>query len=160
MVLFLLFMKNTYHTTTKIPNRRYTFVSEGRRGHYTKIVEFLPLDEDSIIYNLALADLILDDTHHIVVDDLSLSGNNDSLRIFNTVALIAYEFLIENKSAILFVVGSDMKRTKLYRKLLIRYKSQIDENRILIFNIHFDLVTKFEDDSLEDGFYVTLIHDV
>ena len=65
----------------------YSFVSKGRRGVITKIVQFTPTSINGI-FNLAYGDLLPEGD----IDDKSNSNNGDMIKVLGTVIEIVKEF--------------------------------------------------------------------
>ena len=97
---------------------RYTFVSKGRQGAITKVVEFIPTSNKSIL-NLAFGDLKNDGT----IDDTANSNNGDLVKIMATVIHIIKNFTDDYPDYKIVFTGSTIVRTKLYERILKTYYS-------------------------------------
>lgn len=108
-----------------IPKTYYAFQSVGEQGTVTKIVQFTPVGFN--IWNLGFADLKKDGT----IDGLSLTNNQDALKVLRTVAKIAIDFLTQYPNSILEINPADEKRRRVYNKLFQKHFEELE----LFFNI-------------------------
>lgn len=115
---------------------RYTFVSKGKHGAITKVVEFMPTSNKYIL-NLAFGDLRNNGT----IDDTANSNNADIVKILATIVHIVKDFTDEYPDYKIVFTRSSLVRTKLYQRILKTYfhifikqfavtaLKEIDENR-------------------------------
>lgn len=95
---------------------RYTFVSKGRKGAITKVVEFSPVAVQNIV-NLGFGDLLPDNT----VDDIANSNNGDIIKVPATVIAIVEDFTTGYPDIKIVFTGSTIKRTQFYQRILATY---------------------------------------
>jgi hypothetical protein len=88
----------------------YTFTSEGPKGQFQKIIQFIETNESGI-YNLAFGDLLEDGG----VNDYVKNDNKDRDKILATVVYTVYEFTSRYPENSIFFAGSSPDRTRLYR---------------------------------------------
>jgi hypothetical protein len=91
--------------------RIYEFTSEGPKGRIKKMVEFTETKTENV-YNLAFGDF---DEKTQSIDDLSVTNNEDSLKVLATVASTVYAFTERYPNSWIFATGSTAVRTRLYR---------------------------------------------
>ena len=85
----------------------YAFVSEGPKGRFRKIIQFVETTDEGI-YNLAFGDLLEDGS----VDDLVKNDNKDRDKILATVVYAVYEFTSRYPAFSVFFAGSTPDRTR------------------------------------------------
>lgn len=95
---------------------RYTFVSKGRKGVITKVVEFTPTSIKNIL-NLGFGDLLTDGS----IDDKANTNNNDIIKVLATVVQIIQDFTAEYPAIKIVFTGSTSARTSLYHRILKIY---------------------------------------
>lgn len=88
----------------------FEFVSEGRKGKVTKVIQFQSMDYTGL-YNLAFGDLMADGK----IDDIVITDNGDSKKILATVVAAIYAFTHKYPDAWVYATGSTDGRTRLYR---------------------------------------------
>jgi hypothetical protein len=89
----------------------YEFISEGPKGSIKKVIQYC---ETSIknVYNLGFGDF---DEITNTISDLTITNNDDSIKVLTTVASTVYSFLNKYPDAWIFAAGSTSARTRLYR---------------------------------------------
>jgi hypothetical protein len=102
-----------YQLTASVSLMDFRFLSEGRNGTVSKMVQFKELPGGEV-YNLAFGDEITTDT----IDDLTITNNGDTPIILATVALAVYEFTAAYPDKYVYFSGSTVSRTRLYRMVL------------------------------------------
>ncbi len=103
----------------------YEFHSEGPNGMIKKVVEYYRYTElDGEIYNLAFGDWNETDQ---VINDLSISNNEDRDKILATVAATVIAFMALHPNAVIIATGSTMSRTRLYQMGIMKLWHEIDE---------------------------------
>ncbi len=91
----------------------YGFYSEGPKGRIKKRVRFQPFTNDAgDFFNLVFGDA--DETGEII-DDLVVSNNEDTHKIFATIAYIVLDFTNIFPKAEIYAEGSTAGRNRLYR---------------------------------------------
>lgn len=104
----------------------YSFVSKGRRGVITKIVQFTPTSINGI-FNLAYGDLLPEGD----IDDKANSNNGDMIKVLGTVIEIVKEFTSTKGNIKIVFAGSTAVRTKLYYRILKNYRQMFEKDFIL-----------------------------
>ena len=104
----------------------YQFVSKGKNGAITKVVEFILIDSRGI-FNLGFGDLLANDK----IDDLTVSNNGDIVKVFSTIMHIINDFLTDYPTAKIIFTGSTLRRTKLYQRILTTY-FEVFKNKFVI----------------------------
>lgn len=94
----------------------YRFISSGPNGDIEKEVSFTEQDASGV-YNLGFGDRVEDSDE---IDDFAVSDNGDTQQVLSTVAIIAYDFLMEHPGAGVFATGSTPERTRLYQMAIAR----------------------------------------
>ena len=111
---------------------RYTFVSLGTKGKKQKIIEYFELDRNFVSPDIPVFNLGFGDTQDgVKIDDTAISDNGDMETVLRTVANAAEVFLESHPSALIFFEGSTKVRTRLYRKMLNKYYTEISEKFII-----------------------------
>jgi hypothetical protein len=105
---------------------RYTFISKGKKGAVTKIVEFTPTS-NRLILNVAFGDLLDDGT----MDDKSNTNNGDIVKVLATVIEIIKDFTNEYRNSKIIFTGSTIQRTKLYHRILNSYYTLFNREFVL-----------------------------
>jgi hypothetical protein len=87
-----------------------------------KLIEFRLIDAETLLYNLALVDILPDGS----ASDLSVSNNQDMPKILATVfQAIGYFFGINPQVKIL-IQGSTKARTRLYQIAINKYFNEVE----------------------------------
>jgi hypothetical protein len=115
-----------YQLTASVSLMDFRFLSEGRNGTVSKMVQFKELP-DGEVYNLAFGDEITTDT----IDDLTITNNGDTPIILATVALAVYEFTAAYPDKYVYFSGSTVSRTRLYRMGIARNLKELLETFII-----------------------------
>jgi len=89
----------------------YEFVSEGEKGRISKLVIYTETHLHNF-FNLGFGDKN-EETGEI--DDRSVTNNGDKEKVLTTVASTLYMFTDVYQDALIFAVGSNKARTRLYR---------------------------------------------
>ena len=115
----------------------YTFYSEGPNGRIKKGINFQRMEEIGInVFNLAFGDV---DESTGRINDLSISNNNDRLKILMTVAEAVIDFIQSVPNAIIIIKGSTLSRTRLYQMGISSFWSEIKRH----YNIYGNLDNKW-----------------
>ncbi len=138
-----------FHISEDALNYQFDSVSEFRTIH--KIVEFRPLSNNPIFYNLALLDLNEDGT----VDDLVVSNNQDMKRVIATIFQAMLTFFNKYPNKLVYFQGSDETglRIRLYRIIIAR---ELEEAQKL-FEIYGQLPDKTYEEFIPDRSYIAFI---
>jgi hypothetical protein len=107
---------------------RYEFYSEGPRGSIAKRVTFKQVDHYPGIFNLGFGDVTPDGQ----VNDLIVTDNKDSRKVFATIATIISSFFEVYPERSVHFRGSTAARNRLYR-MEITKNQQLMEATFLIF---------------------------
>lgn len=100
-----------YHIEASNSFLRFEFWSEGPKGRIRKRVEFRQFGNESTVFNLSFGDIDVNGD----IDDNVVTGNHDSRKVLATVALTVYEFFTKYPDSLVYIKGSTMSRTRLYR---------------------------------------------
>lgn len=90
---------------------RFEFYSTGLKGKIKKQVEFEAFEETLNVFNIGFGDV--DDKGNI--NDLIITGNEDSQKVLATVALSVFKFFEKYPNCYVYATGSSKSRTRLYR---------------------------------------------
>lgn len=99
----------------------FEFISEGPKG---KIPKLIKISETTLkgFYNLAFGDK---NAETYDIDDNVVSNNGDSEQVLATVVSAVYAFTDAEKEAWVYATGSTKVRTKLYRRGITKYISEV-----------------------------------
>ena len=102
----------------------FEFISEGKNGKITKVVRF---DTTSLkdFYNLGFGDK---DEATGKIDDKVITDNGDSEKILATVASTVYVFTARLPKSWVYLTGSNLARTRLYRMGISKYLTVLKED--------------------------------
>jgi hypothetical protein len=90
---------------------RFEFYSTGPKGKIKKQVEFEAFEETPNVFNIGFGDV--DDKGNI--NDLIITGNDDSQKVLATAALSVFKFFEKYPNCYVYATGSSKRRTRLYR---------------------------------------------
>ena len=102
----------------------YEFISEGPKGLIKKIVEYTETGTENV-YNLGFADY---DEKTKTTSDISVTNNEDSLKVLATVASTVYAFTQKNPKSWILATGSTKVRTRLYRMGITNNLAEITDD--------------------------------
>jgi hypothetical protein len=94
-------------------NYLYSFQSIGVKGSILKLVIFQPIADNE--YNLALLDY---DQNNQIMDDTSISNNQDMPFVLATVINIVFDFFSNNPESLVFITGNTEIRQNLYNRVV------------------------------------------
>ena len=114
-------MIQPYHFIRSSSGNVYSFTSIGRTV-IEKLVTFY--EEDLNLYNLALLDL---DEKGDPLPLTHVSNNGDILKVLTTVEAILNDFLTLHAEAIVFITGTDDRRTHIYHSRLVKKLKEGDK---------------------------------
>ena len=99
----------------------FEFVSKGKRGDITKVVRF---DKTNLkdFYNLGFGDK---DEVSGQIDDKVITDNGDSEKVLATIAATVYGFTGRFPKAWVYLTGTNLARTRLYRIGIGKYLDKI-----------------------------------
>ena len=98
----------------------FEFISEGPKGAVRKLIHFQKTNEPGL-YNLAFGDR----NHEGDIDDLAVTNNGDSEMVLATVVAALYAFFDKHPEAFVYATGSTISRTRLYRRGITRFYSEM-----------------------------------
>ena len=104
-------MENPKYSFESTVFMSYEFVSEGPKGHITKLVKYTK-DELTGLYNLGFGDKLGDEDDF---DDKIVTNNGDTIKVLATVVATLYDFTNKYPNAIITAKGSTLSRTRFYR---------------------------------------------
>lgn len=125
-------MEEKSYIFQKRNDKRYEFYSKSQEREVKKVVVFSERGNGGV-YNLALLDVLENGQY----SDLSETNNNDFRMVMATVIDILKDFLNEFPDKIVTFKGSDERRQRLYRIIIARELTTINES----FNV-FGLINK------------------
>lgn len=89
-----------------------------------KVVEFEPIDEESLYFNLALVDI---DEHGNYSDNI-VTDNKDTEKVFGTIAKIIDYFFEQHPKRRILIFSDDPLRIRLYRMIISNYSDEKERN--------------------------------
>lgn len=95
----------------------FQFVSEGKNGFVTKIIQFQPMNVPGL-FNLAFGDL---NALTGEFDDTVITDNGDTDKVLATVVAALYAFADAHPEAWIYATGSNKARTRLYQMGINKY---------------------------------------
>ncbi len=101
----------------------YEFYSEGPNGKIRKVIQYQRASEQDEIYNLGFGDI---NNESGDVDDLSVTNNQDTIKVLATVAKTVLEFMEHHPQAIVMARGSTASRTRLYQMGIAKFWDEIN----------------------------------
>jgi hypothetical protein len=106
-----------YELTAGRSLKTFEFLSEGRNGKITKVVQFEQMNIENL-YNLSFGD-----KNSITgeLDDKIVTDNGDSEKVLATVVAALYAFADRYPDIWVYATGSTMARTRLYRMGINKY---------------------------------------
>ncbi|MCT4561791.1 MAG: hypothetical protein N4A41_10480 [Crocinitomicaceae bacterium] len=106
----------------------FEFISIGPKGRIKKVIQYTETNISGI-YNLGFGDW--DEASGCVIDDV-ITNNGDSYKVLATVSSSLFAFFDKHPNAIVYIVGSNSIRTRLYRIGISTNLHLIDD----LFEIH------------------------
>ena len=119
-------MSKPQYTLTSISDDRlrFEFESIGLEKIVAKVVEYEPVDENGVYFNLALVDMDEDGDY----SDNTITDNKDTEKVFGIIAkTIDYFFEKKTKGRIL-IFSNDKRRIRLYRMIISNYSDEKEQN--------------------------------
>jgi hypothetical protein len=114
----------TYKLRAKSSKTVFEFISKGPKGAIRKRVEYQKPIEAVDFYNLAFGDI---NAQTGKIDDKVISDNGDTQKVLATVAATVFEFMKKHPNAMIYVEGSTVTRTRLYRISISNNLEEINE---------------------------------
>lgn len=118
----------------------YEFVSIGSKGAIQKLVQYTPLDDNRVFFNLGFGDK---DPVSEKLNDLTVTNNGDTQKILATVADTVLHFTARYPDVWVFATGSTPARTRLYRMGITNHLNEI-ENKFEVLGLTNDGWQSFE----------------
>ncbi len=106
----------------------YQFTSIGSNGLIEKIVQFTKINDNPVVYNLALGD------YNAIagkIDDEVVSNNKDTEVVFATIASIVVDFCNSHQGASIFVEGNTAAKRRLYQIMISKHLIEIEKNFLI-----------------------------
>ena len=129
----------------------FEFDSVSEQKTVKKVVAYTPFQDNPELYNLALADAFPDGSF----SDKSVTNNDDMEKVMATVVQTLLHFFEKYPTKMIYVEGSTVERTRLYRIIISRELTEIEE----IFTIYGILRSKaeqFQKNQHYDAFVISL----
>lgn len=101
----------------------FEFESVSKQKTVKKVVVYTPFQENSNVFNLALADAFPDGSY----SDKSVTNNDDMEKVMATVIRTVLRFFEKYPTKMLYIEGSTAERTRLYRIIISRELSEIEK---------------------------------
>jgi hypothetical protein len=101
----------------------YQFTSVGSNGLIEKIVQSTKINDDPLVYNLALGDY---NSVAGKIDDEVVSNNKDTEMVFATIASIVVDFCNSHQAASIFVEGNTAVKARLYQIMISKHLTEIE----------------------------------
>jgi hypothetical protein len=111
---------NKYSLKSECSFTVFEFISEGPNGAVRKLIHFQKTNEPGL-YNLAFGDK----NHEGDIDDLAITNNGDSEKVLATVVSALYVFFDKHPEAFVYATGSTVSRTRLYRRGITKFYSEM-----------------------------------
>jgi hypothetical protein len=124
----------------------YEFFREGPKGKIKKVIKFMKVQDNPVIYNLAFGD---ENPLTGIVSDAVTSDNKDRDMVLATVANTINSFCDHYGNHYIYVEGSTPSRTRLYQMSISRILEKI--------NVDFDIYG-LKGDAIE-GFRLNVNYD-
>ena len=140
--------ENAYPFTLSRTEFRYEFVSISAKKEVKKIV-LLTETVNISIYNLALLDLLKDGE----LSDISETNNDDLKTVLATVFQIMDDFLNKMPRYSVVFSGSDDRRQRLYRIVIVRELKEITK-KFSVFGGIGDIILPFEANKTYDFYLI------
>jgi hypothetical protein len=117
-----------YEVEISRDNTIYEFVSKGEKGDIKKIVRYSDTNLKDF-FNLGFGDF---NEKTGQIDDKIVTDNGDSEKVLATVAATLYAFTAKNIDSWIYIEGSTIGRTRLYRMAISKYLNVIQEDFIIM----------------------------
>lgn len=119
-------MSKPKYTLTSISDDklRFEFESIGPEKTVVKVVEYEPIDENGVYFNLALVDM---DENGDYSDNI-VTDNKDTEKVFGTVAKTIDYFFQKNPKRRILIFSNDKLRIRLYRMIISNYSHEKEQN--------------------------------
>lgn len=129
----------------------FEFDSVSTEKTIRKLVEYNLIDEEILLYNLALLDVLPNG----IISDLSVSNNKDMPMVLSTVFQSVVYFFEKRPQARIYIQGSTLSRTRLYQMAIAKYLEEIEQKYSISGYINKRIET-FERGKNYDSFIISL----
>lgn len=129
----------------------FEFESVSKQKTVRKVVIYTPFQDNPDIFNLALADAFPDGSF----SDKSVTNNEDMEKVMATVIRTLLRFFEKHSSKMVYVEGSTIERTRLYRIIISRELSEIEKIFTIYGLLEFDTEV-FRKNQNYNAFVITL----
>ncbi|MBC7422447.1 MAG: hypothetical protein H7334_03225 [Ferruginibacter sp.] len=130
---------------------RFEFYSIGPKGKVKKQVVFKVFEQNNNVFNIGFGDVDKDGN----INDLVITGNQDSQKVLATVALTLFKFFEKHPHYFVFAIGSTKSRTRLYRIGISNNLMEIEQD-FNVFGFAEEKWQKFKKDKDYEGFLIQL----
>ena len=103
---------------------RFEFESISPEKTVVKVVEYEPIDENGVYFNLALVDM--DENGNF--SDNVITNNRDTEKVFGTIAKTMDYFFQENPKRRILIFSNDKLRIRLYRMIISNYSHEKEQD--------------------------------
>jgi hypothetical protein len=111
-----------YNLLTDETRDIYYFISIGAKSKILKGIHFTKINQDPIVFNLALGDV---DSVTGKLDDRVVTNNGDRDMILATSAFAIIDFCKNNKGVSVFIEGNTIAKRRLYQIGISKYIDEI-----------------------------------
>ncbi len=105
----------------------FEFYSTGPKGKIKKQVEFKAFEETPTVFNIGFGDV----DNNGKINDLIITGNEDSQKVLATVALTVFKFFEKYPDFYVYATGSTKARSRLYRMGIANNLNEISETFVV-----------------------------
>lgn len=119
-----MFIEERYKVKVDDLNSIFEFISEGKNGSITKIVQFTKTRWEGV-YNLGFGDKNLKTG---ILDDKVISDNGDFEKVLATVAATVYTFTKFNPNVVVILRATNKARIRLYQMAISKYLEKISKD--------------------------------
>ncbi|MFN0049874.1 MAG: DUF6934 family protein [Cytophagales bacterium] len=139
---------NPYPLSSDQNNVFFVFKSIGKSKNIVKVIVYTPIGGNR--FNLGFGDL-----NNGEIEDFVISNNGDGSKVLSTVIYSMELFFVSHQDASILIIGSDIRRTKIYNWLICRYKKRI-ESKFYIFGLLEKAIVPFNENQNFTGFEIKL----
>lgn len=129
----------------------FEFSSVSEQKTVKKVIVYSPFQENSDIFNLGLVDALPDRSY----SDKSVTNNEDMGKVIATVIRTLLRFFEKHPAKIVYIEGSTVERTRLYRIIISRELSEI-ENTFAVYGVLDSVPELFQKNKSYNAFIIIL----
>lgn len=129
----------------------FEFDSVSEHKTVKKVVSYTPFQDNPELFNLALADAFPDGSF----SDKSVTNNDDMEKVMATVIQTLLRFFEKYPTKMIYVEGSTVERTRLYRIIISRELTEIEEI-FAIYGISSSKAEQFQKNQHYEAFVIAL----